>query len=107
MGYFSDLVLSLYVVRCFLHNTHLLDLCLYDMHLQMIKWNNMKEKLTYRYMRKHYIMNKIKMLINIVSDIITNTTSVSWYLLWKCRKYNDECGIANSLYLLCQCQTEG
>ena len=49
-------------------------------------------------MRKHLIMKNINILINIVSDI-TNTTSVSWYLLWKCRKYNDEFGIANGQYV--------
>ena len=58
-------------------------------------------------MRMHFInyektenTNKYK-----VSDII-NTILVSWYILWKCMKYN-EYGKAYALYLLLWYHTEG
>ena len=35
------------------------------------------------------------------------TTSESWEVLWKCRRYNDKFGTANGLYILIQCHTEG
>ena len=37
---------------------------------------------------------------------ITNTASVSWYILWKCTKYNEH-GNAYVLYLLLSCHKEG
>ena len=54
-------------------------------------------------MGKNLIMNKLK-YIKCVSYIM-NTTSVPWYILWNCMKYN-EYGKAYALYLFLQCHTD-
>ena len=47
MGPSSVLLLSEDVLMLLLHNMDLLDLCVHDEHLQRVKGNNMKDKITY------------------------------------------------------------